>query len=97
MQPLPPTTTDQQDITAQGQRRVNLIWETTQALIALSVVGANIAVWVAIAMGHVLVTVPEGLTNALFLVVGFYFSRTNHTAIGGIGEKPMQYSEARRD
>jgi hypothetical protein len=35
---LPPTTTVQQDLTHAGQRKVNLIWEYTQELIAIVVV-----------------------------------------------------------
>jgi hypothetical protein len=30
---------------------------------------------------------PPVLSNAFFLIVGFYFSRTNHQSIGGIGPK----------
>lgn len=78
--PLPPTTTIQQDRTVAGQRRVNLIWEATQASIALLITGAFIYT-------AVRGVDSQTLTNALFLIVGFYFSRTNHTAIGGIGAK----------
>jgi len=85
---LPPTTTAQQDITTAGQRKVNLIWEYTQASVAVMVVGANIIVWVSASLLGKEVKIPEGLTNAMFLIVGFYFSRTNHAAIGGIGKKP---------
>ncbi len=78
---LTPTTTEQEDITLAGQRRINIIWEVTQALVAVLVVGAN--------MGMAIVgrDVPVSITNALFLIVGFYFSRTNHAAIGGVGPK----------
>lgn len=88
--PLPPKTTFQEDLTTAGQRRVNLIWEYTQAAIAVVVVLANMgsAVWNTVQgkPGEV----PMILSSALFLVVGFYFSRTNHQAIGGTGVKPMQ-------
>ena len=53
------------------------------------VVGANIVVWVSASLFGKEVKIPEGLTNAMFLIVGFYFSRTNHAAIGGIGNKPV--------
>lgn len=86
--PLAPKTTEQEDLTTAGQRRVNLIWETTQAVIAIVVVAAN--------MGAAIYSQIQGrpgevsviLSSALFLVVGFYFSRTNHQAIGGMGPKP---------
>jgi len=82
-QSLAPTTTTQQDITTAGQRRINLIWEYTQASIALLVTLALI--YTAISK----VDSPE-IRDAFFLIVGFYFSRTNHAAIGGVGIKPHQ-------
>jgi uncharacterized oligopeptide transporter (OPT) family protein len=94
-QSLAPTTTTQQDITLAGQRKVNLIWEFTQAAVALMVVGANIAVWLRMSFVNATNPIPEGLSNALFLIVGFYFSRTNHAAIGGVGHKPSQPYEGR--
>ena len=87
-QPLPPTTTAQQDVTTAGQRKINLIWEFTQAFIAISVVAANLAVGVHVGFSDSKSEVPPLLTNSLFLVIGFYFSRTNHAAIGGTGTKP---------
>lgn len=77
---MPPTTTLQQDVVTAGQRRINLIWESTQALIAILITGAVVTA----ALRGIESSV---LTNAFFLIVGFYFSRTNHTAIGGIGRK----------
>lgn|SRR5678816_2803916 len=89
--PLPPTTTAQEDVTTAGQRRINLIWEITQAIIAVLVVGANMAVAIAQGLGATSSReFPSILSSALFLVVGFYFSRTNHAAIGGVGTKPTQ-------
>lgn len=32
----------------------------------------------------------EAVKMAFTLVIGFYFSRTNHTQIGGLGKKPEQ-------
>jgi hypothetical protein len=75
-----------------GQRRVNIIWEVTQSIIALAVVLSNLIVMVNVGMsepGSTLV-IPPALSNSLFLVIGFYFSRTNHSAIGGVGPKPYQ-------
>jgi len=88
---LPPTTTEQQDKTTAGQRRINLIWEYTQAFIAFLVVLANMIVGVAQGLGLVKeLSYPIILSSAFFLVIGFYFSRTNHAAIGGIGPKPVE-------
>ncbi len=84
---IPPTTTEQQNLTVAGQRRINLIWEYTQAMVALIVVLANVTAWVVASLTKKSSPIPEGMQNALFLIVGFYFSRTNHAAIGGIGPK----------
>lgn len=92
----PATTTQQEDLTTAGQRRVNLIWEFTQAFIAITVILANMVVGVLFAVrGSDDTNYPLVLSSSLFLVVGFYFSRTNHQAIGGIGEKPTQKYEGR--
>lgn len=78
---LPPTTTEQEDVTTAGQRRVNLIWEFTQATIAIMITSA--VVYNA-ATGR---EITKDLSNAFFLIVSMYFVRTNHSLIGGIGKK----------
>ena len=85
---ISPTTTAQEDLTTAGQRRVNLIWEYTQAFIAGLVIISNMAMGLFFGVKRI----PAGeypfvLSSSLFLIVGFYFSRTNHQAIGGIGRK----------
>jgi hypothetical protein len=90
------TQQEQATLTFAGQRKVNLIWEYTQAVIALAVVAANLAVLIKIGFEtgpHA--EMPPSLSNTLFLVVGFYFSRTNHSAIGGVGPKPSQTYDGR--
>ena len=94
-QPVTPTTTLQEDLTTAGQRRINVIWEVTQALVAVLVVAANMTVAVYDGIYANNVQFPAVLSNALFLIVGFYFSRTNHTAIGGIGIQPQQPYQGR--
>jgi hypothetical protein len=97
-QPLKPTTTEQQDLTTEGQRKINLIWEATQSAISLVVVFANmiVATWDGLTPTCGLISgkchseFPTILSSALFLIIGFYFSRTNHQAIGGIGAKPTE-------
>jgi hypothetical protein len=86
--PLPATTTHQEDLTTAGQRRVNLIWEYTQAAIALMIVGACVVVASLLAIKGRTSEFPVILTSLVMLVIGFYFSRTNHAAIGGVGHKP---------
>jgi hypothetical protein len=80
--PMPATTTEQEDIVTAGQRRINIIWEVTQATIAITCTGAMIY------CGIKKIDATE-LKNAFFLIIGFYFSRTNHTAIGGTGKKSL--------
>jgi len=86
-QSVPPTTTTQQDLVVAGQRRINLIWEFTQAIIAVVVVMANMIAALFNVFTGKPVDVPMILSSSLFLIIGFYFSRTNHQAIGGTGEK----------
>jgi hypothetical protein len=64
--------------TTEGQRRINLIWESTQAVIALSVTGA--VIYAAIAGVQ-----EEILSNAFTLVIAVYFVRMNHIKTGGVG------------
>lgn len=75
--PAPSTTTQEEDRHSFGQRRINLVWETTQAFIAIVVTVANVY---AALQG---IDSPP-LNNTFFLVVGFYFGRTNHERIGGV-------------
>lgn len=95
--PLPAQTTAQQDLVTAGQRKVNLIWEYTQALVAILVVIANMIVGVydGLAPAGQRQEYPVILSSSLFLIVGFYFSRTNHAAIGGIGDKPIGIYQGR--
>lgn len=73
-----PTTTQEQDRYTLGQRKINFIWETTQAVIAVAVVGANVIA------AFMLPVESSMLSNAFFLVIGFYFGRTNHARSGGV-------------
>lgn len=62
-----------------GQRKVNLIWERTQAAVAFLVSVTTL---------YVAGNGNDGaflfLSNVFFLVVGTYFQRTNHTEGGGL-------------
>lgn len=78
---LPPNTTHEENIVSAGQRRVNLIWEFTQAIVAISITWAVIYC-------SIKNVGSEVLTNAFFLIVSMYFVRTNHQLIGGVGAKP---------
>ena len=86
----PAETTFQQDLTTDGQRKINLIWEYTQAIIALIVVIATMSAGMLSAYYGLHDNIPTILGVAFGTVVGFYFSRTNHAAIGGVGIKPQE-------
>lgn len=83
---LAPNTTEQDDLVTAGQRRINLIWELTQALVAVSIT------WSIIYMRIKGLESDGTLTNAFFLIVSMYFIRTNHKLIGGV---PNQKYEGR--
>lgn len=97
--PRSPDTTAEDDRRTYGQRRVNLIWEVTQMLITFIVIGTAMYVSARIAL---LVLRPDAteratslavtafvlISNASFLVLGFYFGRTNHQRTGGVGAIP---------
>jgi hypothetical protein len=87
--PRPSDTTAQQDLTTEGQRRVNLIWEHTQSVIALVVVASAMVAGVYQAF-KIPGQIPTILSVAFGTVVGFYFNRTNHSAIGGVGPRPPE-------
>ncbi len=82
----PATTTSEQNLKSASQRRVNIIWEITQAAIALAVTGFTLFVSSELALKDAGQTAAFLLlSNAFFLVIGFYFGRTNHQRSGGIG------------
>lgn len=69
---------NEQERKTAGQRKVNLVWEVTQALVALLVTGATIYC-------AILGKESTLLGNAFTLIIALYFVRTNHTKVGGIG------------
>lgn len=69
-----------------GQRHINLIWEFTQAFVAIAVTIATLYVSARLATNSSGDTAAFLLlSNAFFLVIGFYFGRTNHQRTGGVG------------
>jgi hypothetical protein len=90
---MPSQTTPEQDRMTAGQREINLIWEQTQMRIALGVMIGSLVTAIALAVfGKILAASELQLASVVFiygvanLVVGFYFSRTNHTKTGGVGD-----------
>lgn len=89
-----PETTAAQDMVTAGQRAINMIWETTQMRIALSVIWGSLMVSAVLAVfGKWIGSLELQLASVVFLygvanlVTGFYFGRTNHTKSGGVGEE----------
>lgn len=71
-----PSTTKEQDRHSASQRRVNQVWEFTQAAIAVTVTVAKVYVSIA----------PDivdriAMDVAFALIIGFYFGRSNHARI----------------
>lgn len=97
---LPPTTTEAADKVTEGQRRTSLLWETTQAAIAVAVVLVTLFVLTVLALregeisSNSVLIVTQLLVLATFVVTS-YFQRTNHTRIGGIGPKTNEPYEGR--
>lgn len=99
---------DQRSKTTEGQRAINLLWENTQSRIALFVIVCGMIVNAAVVILMILlistITVVQVALVSLSLqfinlttgiVIGFYFSRTNHSAIGGVGSKPATEYDGR--
>lgn len=76
---LAASTTVEEQRTAYGQRRVNLLWEFVQGTCGLMLVGTACY---SVIIGN---SLPAEFWLLLGIVVNSYFTRTNHTKIGGIG------------
>jgi hypothetical protein len=57
--------------------QIPVIWEYTQAIIACLIVFCNMIVGIHIGLLQGRNELPPTLTNALFVVIGFYFGRAN--------------------
>ena len=73
-----PTTTAEQDLVTKGQRLINGIWETTQAIIA-------VLITLAVIYCDIMQIKTENLGKAFVLIIAIYFVRMNHIKTGGIG------------
>lgn len=108
-QPMAATTTEQQDITKAGQRKINLIWETTQSHIAKAAIAGwlilNFIVVCSLLFSNkdinatkmaVIAAALSSISLTVGIIIGFYFSRTNHSAIGGVGIKEQPSDKGTR-
>lgn len=100
---LAPTTTEAQDAVSEGQRNINLLWETTQSRVAQAVVYSGMiinsgVIVLVIVLNNEITVVQVALISVCLqfinlttgIVVGFYFSRINHNLTGGVGAKPPE-------
>jgi hypothetical protein len=83
VRPMPPTTTAEDDLRTAGQRSINETWETTQAQIAKAVMFTTCILILAKSLvipllASIDVVVPAEWWTVVGLVIGFYFSRSNH-------------------
>jgi len=95
--PLPaslnPTTTAEQNRATAGQRSINRIWEQTQAIVTVVIIVVTASGVLAKVFLPAASNLPSEWWAIVGLVIGFYFSRTNHTKIGGV---PMRTSTEER-
>lgn len=73
----PATTTSEQDRQTRGQRRINVVWESTQAFTTVTVIMALI-----FAELHAIEATT--LKNLALMIAATYYTRTNHTKVGGV-------------
>lgn len=79
-------------LVSEGQRGINRLWERTQAVIAIMVVFVTLIVVAILIVVPVIrgQTVPDSAALVLLSalasnIVTSYFTRTNHTRVGGVG------------
>lgn len=84
-------TTAEQDLKSAAQRGINLTWEDTQKKIALYAVYLTMAISAIVVLAGLSGFVNDSvliiaaftfMASTTNLIVGFYFSRTNHARIG---------------
>lgn len=85
---IAPKTTASEDLVTAGQRRINILWELTQAIVAIMVTGFTLYVAATLAIsGSGDVAAFLLLSNAFFAVITAYLTRTNHTKTGGVQDE----------
>lgn len=84
-----PRTTAEEDRHSGGKRRINLLWEGVQAVLAISIVftALGCTVWLLINDTENRITVFTFLVGTVGTVIGFYFGRTNHERVGGMDSR----------
>lgn len=78
-------TTVEEDLKTAGQRKINNVWEYTQAMIAMAIVLTTC--FGVIANGKDTSFFSPQWWTVLGLVIGFYFGRTNHARVGDVTQR----------
>lgn len=103
---IPARTTGEQDRKTASHREINLMWETNQGRIAMTLVYAVTFVTVILSLSALLPGVDDRvlaiatsafmLMNSLIsMVIGYYFGRTNHEKVGGVDISQKEREEGR--
>jgi hypothetical protein len=77
---LEPTTTEQQDKQAYHAQMIDFLMEITQTVLAISLTGATIYI-------SIKGIASEELSNAFFLIIGFYFGKSVQAKGSNVLEK----------
>lgn len=81
---------DETSLRTSGQRKINLIWEATQAVVTVLVVSSTLYIAGSLVLSSTSDNSDRGaafllLSNAFFMIVTAYYQRTNHVRTGGVG------------
>lgn len=79
-----PTTTSEEDLHSKSQRKINLIWETTQGVVAVIVTLTACAISVILIFRNEHSSSLQLISSMVFMILGFYYGRSNHTNVGGV-------------
>lgn len=79
----------------ESQRRINLIWEATQAVVTVMVVASTLFIAGSLILSENVENSDRAtafllVSNAFFLIVTAYYQRTNHTRTGGVGGRNVE-------
>ena len=71
-----------------------MVWEYTQAAVALLVTITTLTLCIVLVARGETTQALQLMSSAFFLIIGFYFGRTNHQRVGGV-EIPYQPYQGR--
>lgn len=79
-------------LTKIGQRRINFLWEATQAILAIMVPGACLSACLFVIVSpsaekELKVAAFVAITASMSSITASYFQRTNHTRVGGVPQE----------